>query len=104
MIPHDSYDLGHVSWDSGFFTVTDSVYVQVKLNYAANVMLMDKYNYERYRDDDSFEYYGGYATKSPCNIEIPYSDRWFLIIDNGGDDMDGIDASVCVREVTHDRF
>ena len=104
MDPHYSYNLGKLSYDDGFFTVVDEIYVKVRLNYAANVMLMEEDEYERYCDDDSYRYYGGYTKKTPYCITVPYSGRWILVIDNGGDDMDGIEASVQTRTRTHDRF
>ena len=93
MCPHYSYDLGYISTYSPFNPI-EAVYVEVKINYAANVMLMDKYNYSYYCEGRYFSYYGGYTTSSPVTIKIPRSDSWILVIDNEGDDMDGIEATV----------
>jgi len=51
---------------------------------AANVMLMDKRNYDRYKKEESFEYYGGHTKKSPAHIGCPKSGKWYAIVDLGG--------------------
>ena len=58
--------------------------VEVSLDNAANVCLMDSYNYINYSIGSSFSYYGGYATYSPSRITVPYSGSWYLTIDLGG--------------------
>lgn len=104
MYPHDWFDLGKLSYDDGFFTIIDEIIVEVRLNYAANVKLMDKDNYKWYREGESYEYYGGHVTRSPYRIKVPYTDYWILVVDNGGDDMDGIEASARINTRSHDRF
>ena len=90
---HLAYDLGRITFD-GFFRTIDEVYIMVEINYAVNVMLVDKDNYSKYCQDESYSYYGGYADKSPITLKIPYDGHWYLVIDNCGDDMEGIEATV----------
>lgn len=93
MYPHYSYDLGYISTYSPFNPI-EAVYVEVKINYEANVMLMEKDNYSEYRKGRYYTYYGGYQTSSPVTFKIPRSEAWVIVIDNDGDDMDGIEATV----------
>ena len=97
MIPHFSYDLGYISF-GGFFDTAETVYVKAIINYAVNVMLLDYENYDKFCNDESYEYYGGYAKKSPSYIKIPHKGKWMVVVDNGGDDMDGIDVSIYTHE------
>ena len=96
MRPHYSYDLGYITF-GGLFAVDAAVYVEVELNYAANVLLMDSVNYDNYYMGERYSYYGGYATRSPITFKIPYDATWIVVIDNGGDDMGDIEASVTTR-------
>jgi hypothetical protein len=69
------YDLGHLN--------TGQV-VEVSLNVAANVHLLDSANFNQYRSGGSFQYFGGHITQSPATITVPASGHWHLAIDLGG--------------------
>ena len=69
------YDLGHL--DAG------SV-VEVTLAHRANVLLLDSHNFQRYRNDQSHNYYGGEALRSPFSLRVPETGHWFVAIDLGG--------------------
>lgn len=97
MIPHYSYDLGYISF-GGFFDSACHVCTEVDSNYAVNVMLVDYENYDRFCEGESYDYYGGYVEYFPYNITIPHKGYWKLVIDNGGDDMDGIETKVFTHE------
>lgn len=58
--------------------------VEVQLSAAANVRLMDSTNYNNYKNGRKHRYYGGYVTKSPYCITVPFSGHWYLTIDLGG--------------------
>jgi hypothetical protein len=58
--------------------------VEVALDSAANVQLLDQNNYEKYRNQQTYRYLGGYAAKSPFHIRPPHSGTWHLVIDLGG--------------------
>jgi hypothetical protein len=58
--------------------------VEVTLDHAANVQLLDPVNFERYRQKQQYHYHGGYVTESPFSIVAPASGRWHLVIDLGG--------------------
>lgn len=51
---------------------------------AANVLLLDSSNYNNYKSGRRYKYYGGYVTKSPYKIIVPYSGRWYVVINLGG--------------------
>lgn len=51
---------------------------------AVNVFLVDSSNYRSYKAGRKYKYYGGQATRSPVNLQIPRSGHWYLVIDFGG--------------------
>jgi Domain of unknown function (DUF1883) len=53
---------------------------------AANVLLLDPDNFQKYQQRRPYQYLGGYARTSPFRIEIPRAGRWHLVVDLGGGD------------------
>lgn len=51
---------------------------------AANVVLLDPYNYSCYRAGLSFRYAGGVFHRSPARLTVPRDGRWHLVVDCGG--------------------
>lgn len=68
-------DLGHLSGDE---------VVEVTLDKAANVKLMDSSNFSSYRAGRRHEYFGGHVTRSPYRVPVPRSGHWYVTIDLGG--------------------
>lgn len=58
--------------------------VEVTLDHAANVQLLDPGNYQAYRSEQKFTYVGGHIIKSPFRIRPPYHGHWYLVIDLSG--------------------
>ena len=58
--------------------------VEVILDHAANVLLLDALNYANYTSGQSFRYYGGYAEVSPYRLQPPHPGHWHLAVDLGG--------------------
>jgi hypothetical protein len=58
--------------------------LEVVLDHAANVQLLDPVNYENYRAGRPFRYFGGYAERSPFRLRPPRQGHWHLVIDLGG--------------------
>ena len=58
--------------------------VEVTLDKAANVKLMDSGDFSGYRSGRRHSYYGGYITKSPYRVTVPDSGNWHLTVDLGG--------------------
>lgn len=58
--------------------------VEVTLDHAANVQLLDDANFEQYRRGQPYRYYGGHADVSPVRVPAPTAGRWHLVIDLGG--------------------
>lgn len=58
--------------------------VEVTLDHAANVQLLDTFNFEKYRNGQPYRYHGGYATESPFRIPVPQEGIWHLVVDLGG--------------------
>lgn len=62
-----------------------SLSVRVELRHAADVFLVDSVNYRRYTSGQRFEYFGGHYTRTPVTISVQGSGRWYLIVDNNGE-------------------
>jgi hypothetical protein len=58
--------------------------IEVTLDRAANVQLLDTANYENYKAGRGYRYHGGYATTSPVQIAVPRDGKWHVVIDFGG--------------------
>ena len=57
--------------DLGFLNGNEVV--EVTLDSAANIKLMDSSDYNSYRSGRSHNYHGGYVTRSPYRISVPRS-------------------------------
>ena len=66
------------------FDLSTGDVVEVTLDHAANVQLLDPSNYQTYREGRQYHYYGGYITTSPFRITPPQGGHWHLVIDLGG--------------------
>ena len=58
--------------------------LEITLDHAANVQLLDPSNYQAYRSGRQYRYHGGYAPTSPFRIDAPQAGHWHLVIDLGG--------------------
>jgi hypothetical protein len=58
--------------------------IEVTLDHAANVQLMDSTNFYNYKEGRAFRYYGGYVKTSPYRLRAPNQGSWYLAIDLGG--------------------
>ena len=50
----------------------------------ANVVLLDREDFSRYRAGKTFAYRGGLARESPVRLEIPRDGHWYVVVDLGG--------------------
>jgi hypothetical protein len=61
----------------------------------ANVRLLDDSNFRSYRAGRRHTHYGGHATRSPVQLQVPRDGHWHVAVDLGG--YDGrVDAEVTV--------
>lgn len=58
--------------------------VEVTLDAAANVRLLDSANFRGYQGGRQYNFYGGYVTQSPYRTRVPHAGHWHLVIDLGG--------------------
>lgn len=56
------------------------LHVEVKLDYASDVFLVDESNFKKYQRGDRFQYFGGHYKKSPVKISVKGIGRWYLIV------------------------
>jgi hypothetical protein len=54
--------------------------VDVQLQHAADVFLVDSTNFQRYQSGQDFNYYGGRYTRTPVTISVNGTGRWYLIV------------------------
>jgi hypothetical protein len=66
------------------FDLVEGDTIEVTLDHAANVQLLDQANYQSYRSQRPYNYHGGYVTKSPYFLAAPHAGHWHLVIDLGG--------------------
>jgi len=59
-----------------------SLGVNVDLQYAADVFLVDQTNYNAYSSGLDFNYFGGHYTNSPVKINVSGPGRFYLIVDD----------------------
>ena len=70
----------YLYWDLGDQPEDSRVVVHLRGS-AANVVLLDPVNFDRYRYGLSFHYTGGLRTGTPVQLEIPKDRYWYLVID-----------------------
>ena len=58
--------------------------IEVTIDKAANVRLMDGSNFNAYKAGRKHRYYGGHAKQSPVRLSPPHQGRWHVVIDLGG--------------------
>lgn len=58
--------------------------VEVTLDKAANVKLMDSSGFSAYCNGGQHRYYGGHVTRSPFRLAVPGPGHWYVAIDLGG--------------------
>ena len=51
---------------------------------AANVLLLDTDNFQKYQQKQPFQYQGGYARTTPYRIQVPRPGHWHLVVDLAG--------------------
>ncbi len=58
--------------------------IEVEVDKRANVLLMDRSNFNAYRARRSYRYFGGQALRSPVRLTPPHTGNWHVVIDLGG--------------------
>lgn len=58
--------------------------VEVELQHASDVFLVDQHNFSKYQSGQSFEYYGGHYKRTPVRISVDGVGRYYLIVRGGG--------------------
>lgn len=74
--------------------------VEVRLDAQAHVRLMDYLNFGNYRTGLPYKFYGGFATRSPSEVQVPNDGHWVLVVDLGtksGSVAGKIKATVSVK-------
>ena len=55
--------------------------VKIEVTTAVNVKLMSYDSFTLYRSGLPYRYRGGFTTKTPCYIRVPYDAPWILVVD-----------------------
>lgn len=61
-----------------------SLSVEVHLQHAADVFLVDSSNFQNFKSGRRFKYFGGHYTRTPVRISVDGVGRWYLIVQGGG--------------------
>ena len=69
------------SYEEGNFKQGDILSIQIDRR--ANIYLLDRLNFNRYKSNQTCEYYGGTSNTSPYNIKVPRTGHWYIVIDLG---------------------
>lgn len=69
--------------DLGFCDQGDVVVVTLSGS-AANVRLLDLFNFSQYQQGQQHSYYGGLAQQSPVRIQVPHGGIWHAVVDMQG--------------------
>ena len=69
--------------DLGFRESGDVLVVTLEGS-AANVRLLDSFNFSQYQQGQQHHYHGGLAQQSPMRIPIPHSGQWHIVVDMQG--------------------
>jgi hypothetical protein len=77
------YRFRYSYYDLGELRAGDGVVVKLRGS-AANVLLLDRGNFERYRVGLTFSYVGGLRRRSPVQLAVPHDGHWYVAMDLGG--------------------
>lgn len=66
-------------WDLDFLKAGQVVKVHIAT--LVNVKLLTYDNFTRYKNGGRYQFHGGIADKTPCEIEVPYGGEWILVVD-----------------------
>jgi hypothetical protein len=58
--------------------------VVVDCSHQCNVTLTTDTNFQKYRNHQAYEYYGGAYKKFPIRIAVPRTGNWNIVLDLGG--------------------
>ena len=58
--------------------------IEVSISRQANVILLDRQNFNNYKNGKKFNYIGGNYKSSPIILIPPHPGHWFVVIDLGG--------------------
>lgn len=73
---YQHYDLGHMS-------AGEVVEVALSGN-AANVLLLDSSNLNKFKQGRQYHYFGGQQNRSVGHLQVPSSGHWHIVVHLGG--------------------
>ncbi len=59
-------------------------YVEIRMNMAANVRVMNMEAFENYKKKMPHDFIGGYVRFTPYAVTLPADGHWFVAVDRGG--------------------
>ena len=57
--------------------------IEVSFSRPTRVLVMSQKNFEKYRNNLTFTYYGGQKEESPYNFSAPVSGEWYVVVEKG---------------------
>jgi hypothetical protein len=58
--------------------------LKVHFNQPTKVIVLDDYNYKKYKTHVTYAYWGGELEKSPYIFEVPSTGLWHVVVERGG--------------------
>ena len=58
--------------------------IEVTLDKQANVVLLDRANFQNFRAGRRYKYQGGLSTHSPVRLNPPHQGHWYVVVHLGG--------------------
>jgi len=55
--------------------------IEIEIGTAVNVKLMSYDYFTNYRNGLPYRFFGGFTTKSPCHVKVPFDGSWILVFD-----------------------
>jgi hypothetical protein len=57
--------------------------IRVKFSAPTRVLFMDEKQFNRYKNNQTFTYFGGHKEDSPYDFVVPRSTRWYTVVEKG---------------------
>ena len=70
--------------DMGF--QKEGLFVQVALGSPANIRIMDKENFDKFKKLEPHDFIGGYVKFTPYVVKLPRDAHWIVVVDLGGNE------------------
>lgn len=57
--------------------------IEITFSEPTRVLVMNQKNFEKYKNNLTFTYYGGMKEDSPYSFKVPVSGEWYVVVEKG---------------------